>query len=788
MGVPDGADMRATRLLTAALALGALAGGATRAADDAPARTTWVGASTSTCSADPGEDVHAQIVLVPYVRWNEDFVGHAVPTAATLTLDVTGPGGLHETFDVGTPVPVRSGIQPIDVGGGQLVAVGAFPFDLPGSLVGADAVQLDVLSTYTVTFGPGAGTGTSVSSSQSQLTVLPPSTLGGGAPLVTILPILPDGDVPSARPGTDAHVAVAVANNHPEQTLTCRISGYLDTTAFFPLGGSDPDGAAYELFDPARTQAAADAGLRRPLVDSSEAVTIVGPGAVGIVDFLAPVPIGSAPNEPFPIAFDAALEVRGPGGQRLALDARTHTIVYSNFDRDVPATNSVTAAAVTGAFSRSELSPIRCSVPGSFLGSLFEEPEPGVDFDIESRTAEMIGFGFRGYTTGAHTETDAIDVDAAPTEFAYEITTGRGTSIIVYTHNDVELTLPGGLAQFRMPLIGAGPGNFAHWSVSLDLTRDLLEVFTPRIQEQPRKTLYKGSYSAFRDAPPAGFQVVTDTYVDFATQLAGRTGHALEVLPSSVVISGPEAPIVAVVATGVDGKPTSFVTRSPDGFAIDTTTNGPGLSAITATQPPPAAPGLATGVFRFNTLGGDADLARSSLAVAARDIPVAVEPEDLGAAQLRGRVDLSGRPTNDEVNLVLKGFGAASIFGPRKRAKLEFPESCRDVTLDIGGSVQSFTIDARGRARSEDRLTKLTIKLRTERDGSTTASLRFKQKKAALAPLLRPFGVTDETTGKEGRNVTVPLRLLLCGQLYAGTSTARYVAVAGKRGVLKPPR
>ena len=106
-----------------------------------------------------------------------------------------------------------------------------------------------------------------------------------------------------------------------------------------------------------------------------------------------------------------------------------------------------------------------------------------------------------------------------------------------------------------------------------------------------------------------------------------------------------------------------------------------------------------------------------------------------------------------------------------------YPASFREPRL-AAPATQRFSLNAKGKFKSSN--TSPVVNGKILKDGQL--QLKVKIKKTSLAGLL------DANLPKPGRVTSVPVRLYVCGQVYAGDADAVYTAKLGVSGKLKTPK
>ena len=109
-----------------------------------------------------------------------------------------------------------------------------------------------------------------------------------------------------------------------------------------------------------------------------------------------------------------------------------------------------------------------------------------------------------------------------------------------------------------------------------------------------------------------------------------------------------------------------------------------------------------------------------------------------------------------------------------------FSVTNQTVTVDVGGALATFTLNAKGSSKSSTNSCKLTYAKKTE-IWTLTASL----KKGSWAAAWATYGVTNATTPKEGLTVTMPVSVTIGTAVFLAEESLNYKATADKSGTLK---
>lgn len=149
-----------------------------------------------------------------------------------------------------------------------------------------------------------------------------------------------------------------------------------------------------------------------------------------------------------------------------------------------------------------------------------------------------------------------------------------------------------------------------------------------------------------------------------------------------------------------------------------------------------------------------------------------VEPSVLGVTNLFIKLDFAKPALHDTIVLkaalaVPDGFTAAGAH----------------VLVDVGGVVKSFDLDTDGRAKADTAQVKLAVASKRGVVLAQDAKLRVKLANGSFASWLADEGLTDTTVTE--RPVSIPVRLVVNGQVYATTQPQTYTAKTGKAGKTK---
>jgi hypothetical protein len=110
-----------------------------------------------------------------------------------------------------------------------------------------------------------------------------------------------------------------------------------------------------------------------------------------------------------------------------------------------------------------------------------------------------------------------------------------------------------------------------------------------------------------------------------------------------------------------------------------------------------------------------------------------------------------------------------------------FAVSGKQVAVDVGGVVRTFTLDAAGSGSVADGTAKLLVKRTGSAVGAQRARFAMTLKNASLQAPLATLGMADADV--PGALVTVPIEVVFDGTTYQGSADLLYKAKAGKKGV-----
>ena len=109
-----------------------------------------------------------------------------------------------------------------------------------------------------------------------------------------------------------------------------------------------------------------------------------------------------------------------------------------------------------------------------------------------------------------------------------------------------------------------------------------------------------------------------------------------------------------------------------------------------------------------------------------------------------------------------------------------FSVTNQTVTVDVGGALATFTLNAKGSSKSSTNSCKLTYAKKTEA-WTLTASM----KKGSWADAWAAYGVTNATTSKDGVTVKLPVSVTIGIGVFSAEESLNYKATADKSGTLK---
>jgi hypothetical protein len=105
-------------------------------------------------------------------------------------------------------------------------------------------------------------------------------------------------------------------------------------------------------------------------------------------------------------------------------------------------------------------------------------------------------------------------------------------------------------------------------------------------------------------------------------------------------------------------------------------------------------------------------------------------------------------------------------------------------TVDVGGVIRSFELDAKGRFRSLTEMFKIRIKARKKVVFAQNAKFRVNIKKGSFADLLEDEGLTGSENVRGGQR-TVPVIVLFNGSSYRTDASVTFNARSNKKGTAK---
>ena len=110
-----------------------------------------------------------------------------------------------------------------------------------------------------------------------------------------------------------------------------------------------------------------------------------------------------------------------------------------------------------------------------------------------------------------------------------------------------------------------------------------------------------------------------------------------------------------------------------------------------------------------------------------------------------------------------------------------FDPSGKTVSVDFGGAAQTFVLNGKGMAKTGKDQFKLTRKLQNKQFLGGASKVQF-MLNGALAAALADDGLTNETIPKPGKLASVPVLFGVDNQVYTGTATIIWKAVADRSG------
>lgn len=149
-----------------------------------------------------------------------------------------------------------------------------------------------------------------------------------------------------------------------------------------------------------------------------------------------------------------------------------------------------------------------------------------------------------------------------------------------------------------------------------------------------------------------------------------------------------------------------------------------------------------------------------------------VEPSVLGIGKLRIKLHFAAPASRDTILLkatlaVPDGFTAAGA----------------QLFIDVGGVVKSFDLDAAGKAKVDTDRVKLTVASTRGVVLAQDAKLSVQFANGSFASWLADDGLTDTTVSE--LPISIPVRVVMNGHVYATTQPQTYTAKVGKTGKTK---
>ena len=139
----------------------------------------------------------------------------------------------------------------------------------------------------------------------------------------------------------------------------------------------------------------------------------------------------------------------------------------------------------------------------------------------------------------------------------------------------------------------------------------------------------------------------------------------------------------------------------------------------------------------------------------------------VGDVKLRVKLNFK-KPSKDQISLTIKHLGLGDT-----------PEAPADLSVEVGGNVQSFPLDAKGKYKSGDIRAKLK---RSDKDGSY--KLKYTHKKGSFAADFSDEDLTERDAKDDPVSVEVRLQAGV-GAVYSSVESLTYKAKVGKRGTAK---
>ncbi|MHC4922532.1 MAG: hypothetical protein ACYTG4_00420, partial [Planctomycetota bacterium] len=159
---------------------------------------------------------------------------------------------------------------------------------------------------------------------------------------------------------------------------------------------------------------------------------------------------------------------------------------------------------------------------------------------------------------------------------------------------------------------------------------------------------------------------------------------------------------------------------------------------------------------------------------------LSTDPDDPGDTPFEGEAAGTVRPLNGLKSSVKLNFAKPGADGIALKGALALPSqwtpSGLEVVVDVGGVTKTFTLDAKGKAKTES---KDSIKISPK-----NGKFKVKFGKGSYANALEDEQLTGDATVKKAPR-EVPVTVLMDGTMYRVNAQVLYSAKAGKKGKAK---
>lgn len=738
------------------------------------------------------------------------------PTATSLEVRATcepSDGGsevLIGPASVPLQVPTLPGAQSTYTGaGGSAEKGGVFDFMIPADVLREDVswkVRVDVH--YDVVFGSGIGAGTVSADTSTVGTVLPPSPLDASFPVFGMSALSGADGVQQIRNGDQLTSWFLLENNHPTETMRIELTASAHQVARMP-SATAMDAPLFSISAP-QTGDDPAVGFADDLT-FDEMLDLIDDALDDIPD---PTKVVVLMPEELRIV---GVTTRADGDQSVGsahqIELRadvtlSNTEISSYVDtaavfRDVPGRSPLYENQVdmnVGPLWTADFTPVR----GEFgltsrLVRNFFEPGNNPDPDVQGYTNRKAGALYGDILTFGAEGQDMLRTEE-PLEYVSIDTVYRKFPNSTLHENQLRIDVSGVTLPYdvRVPVFAKAGAPFTRFRADVDLAHDSIRFFDINLTNGGLKyTLFhEGSFSDVVAGNDPAITVDTSSYVEFAgapppaAELGAQPdGDGLGIpYRTPELIPGVERDILFGYPDGALSGGSLHADAQLAGVVASLEQESATQSKVTLTVQDPAAVPAAprTAVTQVDikddsgTIVLGIPIALRSRSDAAPD-PLPFDSFDPSLKFLfRGKSSL-GRDSADLIVTVTPSLTAPEAD---KRRRIDFPTSLRDVLFELGGLSRRVALDAKGRYRSRDH--RLSCKGRLRKDG--TLKLTCKLKKSNLRGPLAGRGFVDATVAKPGIELSVPLRLSVGANVYAGQAPVRWIAKAGKSGVAKPPK